>query len=86
MEWKLRSKTLSLDIPRWMGIVNITPDSFSDGGLFLDPSSAIEHALRLVQDGADIIDLGGESTRPGSEHISAKEELHRILPVLRELR
>jgi len=86
MEWKLRSKTLSLDIPRWMGIVNITPDSFSDGGLFLNPSSAVEHALRLIQDGADIIDLGGESTRPGSEHISAKEELHRILPVLRELR
>jgi dihydropteroate synthase len=69
-----------------MGIVNVTPDSFSDGGQFLEPSSAVDHALRLIAEGADIIDLGGESTRPGSEGISVEEELHRVLPVLRQLR
>jgi len=86
MTWKVRTKTLILDTPAWMGIVNVTPDSFSDGGQFLEPSSAVEHALRLIADGADIIDLGGESTRPGSDGISANEELQRILPVLRQLR
>ena len=84
--WKLRSKTLSLDRPLWMGIVNVTPDSFSDGGQFFDTSSAIDHALQLIEYGAAIIDLGGESTRPGSSGISAEEELQRILPVLRQLR
>jgi len=69
-----------------MGIVNVTPDSFSDGGRFFEPSSAVGHALRLIAAGADIIDLGGESTRPGSDGISAEEELRRILPVLRQLR
>jgi dihydropteroate synthase len=86
MIWKIRTKALTLDNPIWMGIVNITPDSFSDGGRFLEPSAAVEHALRLIADGADIIDLGGESTRPGSDGISVEEELHRILPVLRQLR
>jgi len=86
MIWKIRYKTLTLDYPVWMGIVNVTPDSFSDGGRFLKTSSAVDHALRLIQDGVDIIDLGGESTRPGSEGVSAEEELHRILPVLRRLR
>ena len=86
MKWKLRSKTLTLDYPVWMGIVNITPDSFSDGGWFFDASTAVEHALQLIANGAEIIDLGGESTRPGSESISAEEELLRILPVLRQLR
>ena len=69
-----------------MGIVNVTPDSFSDGGLFFEPSSAVDQAMRLIESGAGIIDLGGESTRPGSDGVSAKEELRRILPVLRELR
>jgi dihydropteroate synthase len=69
-----------------MGIVNVTPDSFSDGGRFFDPSSAVAHALRLIEEGAGIIDLGGESTRPGSDGVSAAEELQRILPVLQELR
>ena len=69
-----------------MGIVNVTPDSFSDGGRFLESSAAVDHALRLIAEGADIIDLGGESTRPGSEGISAEEELQRLLPVLRQLR
>ena len=86
MLWKIRTKTLFLDNPVWMGIVNITPDSFSDGGRFLEPSAAVDHALRLIKDGAGIIDLGGESTRPGSDGISAEEELYRILPVLRQLR
>ena len=86
MKWKLRTKTLPLDSPVWMGIINVTPDSFSDGGQFFVPSAAVDHALQLIEDGADIIDLGGESTRPGSEGISAEEELRRILPVLRQLR
>ena len=86
MHWKLPSTTLPLTAPVWMGIVNVTPDSFSDGGQFLEPSTAVEHALRLIQDGAGIIDIGGESTRPGSESITAEEELRRILPVLRQLR
>ena len=85
MKWKLRSKTLTLDSPVWMGIVNVTPDSFSDGGCFLEPSSAVDHALRLIEEGAGIIDLGSESTRPGSDGVSIEEELHRILPVLEQL-
>jgi dihydropteroate synthase len=68
-----------------MGIVNVTPDSFSDGGRYLDPADAIRHARRLVEEGADILDIGGESTRPGHEPVDAKEEWRRIEPVLREL-
>ena len=86
MKWKFRSKILTLDSPVWMGIVNVTPDSFSDGGRFFDPSLAVCHALRLIEAGAGIVDLGGESTRPGSDGISAEEELRRILPVLQQLR
>jgi len=86
MIWKVRTKTLTLGNPTWMGIVNVTPDSFSDGGRFLEPSAAVKQALQLIEEGVDIIDLGGESTRPGSDGISAAEELHRILPVLRQLR
>jgi len=69
-----------------MGIVNITPDSFSDGGLYEAPNTAIAHARKLIEDGADIIDLGGQSTRPGSQSIGTEEELKRILPVLRQIR
>jgi len=69
-----------------MGVLNITPDSFSDGGLFLDTHAAVARALDLERAGADILDIGGESTRPGSEGISAAEELQRILPVLGKLR
>lgn len=65
-----------------MGIVNITPDSFSDGGRFFDASRAIEHGRRLVEEGADILDVGGESSRPGAEAVSAGEELRRVLPVI----
>jgi dihydropteroate synthase len=68
-----------------MGIVNITPDSFSDGGRFLEPSAAVERALQLVEEGAEIIDLGGESTRPNAVPISEAEELRRVMPVLEKL-
>jgi dihydropteroate synthase len=67
---------------RLMGIVNVTPDSFSDGGLFLDPGRAVEHARALVEEGADLLDVGGESTRPGARAVSAAEELERVGPVL----
>lgn len=68
-----------------MGIVNVTPDSFSDGGKFLDPATAIAHALELVAQGADILDIGGESTRPGAEPVSEAEELRRVIPVIEKL-
>ncbi|MFC5453890.1 dihydropteroate synthase [Prosthecobacter fluviatilis] len=69
-----------------MGIVNVTPDSFSDGGRFNDPGRAVEHAFMLLAQGADILDIGGESTRPGAEPVSETEELHRVLPVIRAVR
>ncbi len=69
-----------------MGVVNVTPDSFSDGGRFLDSGTAIDHARRLVGEGADIVDVGGESTRPGARPVDAAEELRRVLPVIRALR
>ena len=77
--------TLSLDRPRIMGIVNVTPDSFSDGGLLGSAEAAIAHALRLAADGADILDIGGESTRPGSQAITIDEELRRVIPVIEGL-
>ena len=69
-----------------MGALNVTPDSFSDGGLYLDPAAAVKQGWDLVRQGADWIDVGGESTRPGSEPVSAEEELRRVLPVIRSLR
>jgi dihydropteroate synthase len=84
---KLRSRTLVLgERTLVMGILNVTPDSFSDGGLFLDPGAAVARALAMEKAGADLIDLGGESTRPGSEGVPAEEELRRVLPVLDGLR
>ena len=68
-----------------MGVLNMTPDSFSDGGTYFDPEKAYRHALQLVEEGADIIDVGGESTRPGSKEISEQEETERILPVIERL-
>lgn len=70
---------------RVMGVVNVTPDSFSDGGLYLDPDAAIAQGLALIDDGADVLDVGGESTRPGAEPVSAAEETRRVLPVVRAL-
>jgi len=68
-----------------MGVLNVTPDSFSDGGRFLKPDVAVSHALRMVEDGADIIDIGGESTRPGAEPVSLKDERDRVLPIIEML-
>lgn len=76
---------MSLYQPKIMGIVNVTPDSFSDGGEFLDPQQAIEHGLRLVADGADILDIGGESTRPGAMPVCVEEEIARVVPVIEGL-
>jgi dihydropteroate synthase len=69
-----------------MGILNVTPDSFSDGGLFLDPEKAYQHAMQMSEDGADIIDIGGQSTRPGSLEVSPEEELERVLQVIERLK
>ena len=77
---------LDLSQPRVMGIVNVTPDSFSDGGKFNSTEKAIEHALQLVADGADILDIGGESTRPGATPVPLDEELSRVIPVIEGLR
>ncbi|MFO0852075.1 MAG: dihydropteroate synthase [Gemmataceae bacterium] len=84
--WRCRDHTFRIGArPLVMGIVNVTPDSFSDGGRFFDPQLAIDHGLRLVAEGADLLDVGGESTRPGAEEVPAAEELRRVLPVVREL-
>lgn len=74
--------TFALDRPLVMGIVNVTPDSFADGGRHFSAAAAIEHGLRLREEGADILDIGGESTRPGAQPVCADEELDRVLPVL----
>jgi dihydropteroate synthase len=76
---------LSLERPLIMGIVNVTPDSFSDGGRYLDPGRALDHARQLLEEGADILDVGGESSRPGAQPVAADEELRRVLPVLERL-
>lgn len=78
-------RTLDLGRPCIAGIVNVTADSFSDGGRFLDPARAVEHGLRLVAEGADLLDIGGESTRPGSAAIAAEEEIARVVPVIEAL-
>ena len=80
-----RGRILRLDRPRVMGIVNVTPDSFSDGGRHDGPDAAVAHALRLVEEGADILDIGGESTRPGAEAVPVDEELRRVVPVIERL-
>jgi len=84
-EPRRRIAGLSLDRPRIMGIVNVTPDSFSDGGQYDDPSAAVDRAFMLAADGADILDIGGESTRPGSDPVAAQDELRRVIPVIKAL-
>ena len=80
------TRTLHLsDRAHVMGILNVTPDSFSDGGQYFDAEKAVEHAFRMVEEGADIIDIGGESSRPGAEEISENEELSRVIPVIEKL-
>ncbi len=78
-------RILKLDIPRVMGIVNVTPDSFSDGGAHFDAEAAVAHGLQLAEEGADILDIGGESTRPGAAEVSIEEELRRTIPVIEAL-
>jgi dihydropteroate synthase len=86
-QWQLRQRRLQLPRrPLLMGILNVTPDSFSDGGQFNDTSAAVEQGLRLAAEGADILDIGGESTRPYSESVDLKTELDRVLPVIVALR
>src|SRR6202047_594642 len=85
-EWKFRDKTLQLgERTLLVGVLNVTPDSFSDGGKFLDPDRAFAHAIEMEEQGADIIDIGAESTRPGSARILAAEEIRRLIPVLKRL-
>lgn len=79
-------KKLTLDHPRIMGILNVTPDSFSDGGSFADAGKAIAHALQMAEQGADLIDIGGESTRPGATPVTVQQELDRVIPVIEALR
>jgi len=84
--WLCRDRELDLGVPVVMGILNVTPDSFSDGGQFLAPGAALRHALRMVEEGARIIDVGGESTRPGAKPAALTEELARVVPLIAALR
>jgi dihydropteroate synthase len=86
VNWRIRGRTLECG-PRTlvMGVLNVTPDSFSDGGRFLDHEAAVERGLRMVAEGADILDIGGESTRPGSDEVPEGEELDRVVPVIKRL-
>lgn len=85
MELRLGNRILSLDRPRVMGILNVTPDSFSDGGRFMSPDDALQHADRMAGEGADVIDVGGESTRPGAADLPVQEELDRVMPVIESI-
>jgi dihydropteroate synthase len=85
-DWRLRTRSLALGTRTLiMGILNATPDSFSDGGQYLDPCAALTHALQMLDEGADILDIGGESTRPNSTPITPAEEQSRVLPILRAI-
>jgi dihydropteroate synthase len=86
MQLEFPSAVLDFSVPRVMGILNVTPDSFSDGGLYARQQAAVQHALQMVADGADIIDVGGESTRPGAQPVSINEELNRVVGVIEALR
>ena len=83
--WKLRTRRFVLARPIVMGILNVTPDSFSDGGQHDESDAAVRFALEMVEAGADIIDVGGESTRPGSAEVAIDEETARVLPVVEQL-
>ena len=84
--WTIRGRTLDLGgVPLIMGIVNVTPDSFSDGGRFLDADAAVAQGKRLLEEGADLLDVGGESTRPGAKPVPVAEELQRVIPVIERL-
>ena len=81
-----RGRTLDFAEPVIMGIVNVTPDSFSDGGQFLNTTAALSHAMQLLDDGATILDIGGESTRPGAPDVSLEDELKRVIPIIKAIR
>src|SRR5438132_208062 len=84
--WHLRDRVLTFDRRALvLGIVNVTPDSFSDGGQFASTQTAVAHGLELIKQGADLLDIGGESTRPGSAPVSGEEELRRVVPVVEAL-
>jgi dihydropteroate synthase len=85
MQLRCAGRTLELESAVVMGVLNVTPDSFSDGGLYLDPTAALERAERMAEEGAAIIDIGGESTRPGAATISSEEELRRVLPLIERI-
>lgn len=85
MIWRFRDREMTFERVRVMGILNVTPDSFSDGGEFLSPQKAVERALEMEREGADMIDIGAESTRPNAKAVSEAEELDRLLPVIREV-
>lgn len=85
LSWLVRGRALSLERVLIMGIVNVTPDSFSDGGRYFDRDAAMAHARRLIDEGADIVDIGGESTRPGAAGVSAGEQIRRIVPLIEAL-
>lgn len=82
MQLRCAGRILDLDTAVVMGVLNVTPDSFSDGGLFLDPDAALERAERMAEEGAAILDIGGESTRPGARGVESEEELRRVLPIV----
>jgi dihydropteroate synthase len=85
--WKIGDRTVDLSRRGWiMGVLNVTPDSFSDGGSYFAPKKAVEHGLKMAEAGADVIDVGGESTRPRAEPVSPEEELRRVIDVIKELR
>jgi dihydropteroate synthase len=87
MIWKLRGR--SVDLSRSgliMGVLNVTPDSFSDGGQFVDEEAAFRHAVRMAEEGAAILDIGGESSRPGSEPVALEEEIRRVIPIMKRIR
>jgi dihydropteroate synthase len=83
---KIKNRTIDLGTVKIMGILNVTPDSFSDGAEYLDADAALEKALEMIEQGADIIDIGGESTRPGANKVTVSEEMERVIPVIRKLR
>ena len=85
MRWLCRNRSIDLARPVVMGVLNVTPDSVSDGGRHADPGAAFEHAAAMVEGGARIVDVGGESTKPGSKEVPAEEEMRRILPVIERL-
>src|SRR5947208_4050363 len=83
--WRHRTGEIVLDRTRVMGILNVTPDSFSDGGRYFEPEAALRHGLELVEQGADLLDIGGESSRPGAVPVPLDDELRRVVPVVEQL-